>query len=107
MTDPAILAGLFDNVYQAQPLEQSYHPAYFESASTDAAVLFNLTTGEPPETESYSREDLMVPETHIDIARWSPSFHLLRAILDDGVRLDLLKWREFEELIADLLDRDG
>ena len=56
---------------------------------------------------SYDRADLAQPETRLRIARLSPSFHLLERFLESAAHLDALTWREFEELIADLLEKDG
>lgn len=45
--------------------------------------------------------------TSAEIARVSPSFGVLARRLNGGIDLDRLHWREFEELLADLLTRDG
>lgn len=47
------------------------------------------------------------PETEIKVARFSPSFSLLRQIQKDGLQIDDLTWRAFEKLIATLLEKDG
>jgi Restriction endonuclease/DnaB-like helicase N terminal domain len=44
---------------------------------------------------------------HEELAHLSPSFHLLEEILEEGSFLDRLHWRAFEELVADLLEKDG
>jgi restriction endonuclease Mrr len=63
---------------------------------------------EPDEHEELDVDEespLIVPET--DIARYSPSIPLLDKLLHGTVDLDGLHWREFEELVADLLFKDG
>jgi restriction endonuclease Mrr len=52
-------------------------------------------------------EELILPETQIEIARYSPSFGVLAELLTAGVKLDGLKPREFEELLAELLTKSG
>jgi HJR/Mrr/RecB family endonuclease len=67
-----------------------------------------LTLSSPPEqSEVFSGGELVLPETQMEIARLSPSFGVLARILSGGIELDRLHWREFEELLADLLTRDG
>jgi hypothetical protein len=55
----------------------------------------------------YNREELALPETQLKLAYLSPSFHILDKILEEISFLDTLDWRAFEELIADLLEKDG
>lgn len=55
----------------------------------------------------YSREQLAVSGTQIEIANLSPSFGILERLLRDGVDIDALTWRQLEELTADLLSKDG
>jgi restriction endonuclease Mrr len=63
---------------------------------------------EPPTPYAdYGRAELALPENRLAIARFSPSFGLLSRILENGIALDSLTWRQFEELIADLLEKDG
>jgi hypothetical protein len=47
------------------------------------------------------------PDTEIRIARFAPSFSLLRKLQRRREALDDLSWREFERLIATLLVKDG
>jgi HJR/Mrr/RecB family endonuclease len=61
----------------------------------------------PTESVSYDRADLSISETRLRIAHLSPSFKLLERLLESAAHLDALTWREFEELVADLLERDG
>ena len=55
----------------------------------------------------YDRDYLAHPQTKIEIARYSPSYGILQRILDQGLHLDNLSWREFEKLVAQLLESDG
>lgn len=55
----------------------------------------------------YNQEELTHPEIRFKLAHLSPSFHLLERILQEGSFLDRLHWRAFEELVADLLEKDG
>lgn len=55
----------------------------------------------------YDSVELEIPETRLEIARLSPSFKILEKLLEAGINLDTLNWREFEELIAELLTKDG
>jgi hypothetical protein len=50
---------------------------------------------------------LAIPDTEIRIAQYSPSFSMLRKIEQSGVGLDDLSWREFERLVANLLEFEG
>jgi len=88
-----------------------------EGTATGAAVALgalSVTTGsrQVPVTaalglEGFERGQLVVPATKLEVARLSPSFGVLARLLDGGINLDGLTWREFEELIADLLQQDG
>lgn len=55
----------------------------------------------------YNAEQLQLIDTRIEIARLSPSFAILEKIIGGEIDLDSLHWREFEELVADLLTQDG
>src|SRR5947209_20412899 len=57
--------------------------------------------------EQYSPVDLVLPDIKLKIARLSPSFVLIAKLLEGGISLDGLTWREFEELVAYLLEKDG
>jgi hypothetical protein len=72
----------------------------------NAALLTTLASA-PERSEEFSGGELVLAETKIEIARLSPSFGVLARILSGGIDLDRLHWREFEELLADLLTRDG
>lgn len=64
---------------------------------------------EPDEQEVFveSETNLIVPDTRLQIVRYLPSFPILEKILRGNIDLDGLTWREFEELVADLLSKDG
>jgi hypothetical protein len=47
------------------------------------------------------------PATELRVARFAPTFSLLRALQKDSGALDNLSWRQFEKLIATLLEKDG
>ena len=53
------------------------------------------------------RSILEARSTEIRVARFSPSFSLLRRLQRGTAAIDTLSWREFEKLIAALLERDG
>jgi restriction system protein len=53
------------------------------------------------------RKILEAPETEIRIARFAPSFSLLRKLQKNPSEWDNLSWREFEILISKLLKEDG
>lgn len=55
----------------------------------------------------YDREELVLPETRLEIGYLSPSFRILEKILAGGINLDKIHWRELEELVAELLEKDG
>lgn len=55
----------------------------------------------------YTKEELASPETRLTIARLSPSFRILEKLLENRINLDNLHWREFEELVAEMLQNDG
>lgn len=50
---------------------------------------------------------IIQPATAAEIARYSPSFSLLRRLHADRGQLDRLSWRQFEKLVAELLEADG
>lgn len=64
---------------------------------------------EPDEQEVLVQDetDLFIPDTRLRIAHYSPSFAVLEKLLQGNIDLDALHWREFEELVADLLSKDG
>jgi len=43
----------------------------------------------------------------LEIARFSPSYDILQKVLKKGLKFDNLNWREFEKLVAQLLEMDG
>jgi Restriction endonuclease len=57
--------------------------------------------------KQYTPSDLALPEARLAIARLSPSFSFFQKLFDEGIHLEALNWREFEELVADLLLKDG
>jgi hypothetical protein len=89
----------------------SRHPAYFRPAVGShigiSSVLFAGFEATQVEKLEYSADDLVAPERRIELALLSPSFGVLERILAGGILLEGLHWREFEELIADLLSKDG
>jgi restriction system protein len=50
---------------------------------------------------------LLRPETGIEIARFSPSHDLLQSIFSRSLSIDDLSWRQFERLVAQLLESGG
>ncbi|MGY3879949.1 restriction endonuclease [Aeromonas veronii] len=50
---------------------------------------------------------IQLPETKIQIARFSPSFSLLSHLQHQTYSLDDLNWRQFEVLVSELLESDG
>ena len=58
-------------------------------------------------SEFFSREALVQPETHNRLRLLAPSYTLIHEIQRDLSRLDELSWRDFEKLVATLLERDG
>lgn len=50
---------------------------------------------------------IVLPNTEVQLARYAPSFFFLRKLERSGSGIDELSWREFERLIATLLERDG
>jgi HJR/Mrr/RecB family endonuclease len=55
----------------------------------------------------YDSQALEIPETRVQIRHLSPSFGVLEKLLSGRINLDTLHWREFEELVAELLEKDG
>jgi hypothetical protein len=68
--------------------------------SFDSAYQFNSVS-------IFDRRIIELPETEIRIAQYAPSFSVLRDLQRNAARLDGLSWRQFEKLIAELLERDG
>lgn len=86
--------------YAAQP------SAEFVSFALGLVVLLGIVAGLNL-SKQYTSSDLALPETRLAIARLSPSFSFFQQLCDGGIHLEALKWREFEELVADLLLKDG
>jgi HJR/Mrr/RecB family endonuclease len=59
------------------------------------------------QSDHYTPSDLVLPQTRLAIGRLSPSFSFFQRLLAGGIRLEAMHWREFEELVADLLQKDG
>lgn len=55
----------------------------------------------------FQPEIIQLPETQIQIARFSPSLNLLDSFRLRRATLDELNWRQFEILISELLESDG
>jgi len=69
--------------------------------------LLTLVRYNEPLSWEYSLNDLMLPQTLLEIESFSPSVVILGKILKDNSSLERLHWREFEEIVADLLIKDG
>jgi restriction system protein len=50
---------------------------------------------------------IALPESRVEVARLSPSHSVLQSLLLRPGGLDELHWRQFEKLIAELLEADG
>lgn len=50
---------------------------------------------------------IALPESRVEVARLSPSHSVLQSLLLRPGALDELHWRQFEKLIAELLEADG
>lgn len=55
----------------------------------------------------FDRTILELPDTEIRVARFAPSFSLLSKLKGYTPSIDNLTWRQFEKLIASLLEKDG
>lgn len=53
------------------------------------------------------RSIIQLPSTELQVARFAPSFSILCQLERGSTSLDDLSWREFEKLIAALLEKDG
>lgn len=54
-----------------------------------------------------SHSIIAIPETQIRVATYSPSAALLQRLKSGGGSIDDLNWREFEKVVAALLEKDG
>lgn len=81
--------------------ESNFPDAFTIDADADDIWELNVST------EQYNRIDLEISEIRLSIVRLSPSFALYTKLCEGGIPLESLNWREFEELIADLLQKDG
>lgn len=61
----------------------------------------------PRRKKQYSQSELILPETKREIIQLSPSFNVLEKLIERGIDFASLHWREFEELVAELLEKDG
>lgn len=57
--------------------------------------------------EFFDRDALALPGTQSSLQKLAPSLGLLQKIQRKLIQLDDLSWREFEELIANMLEADG
>lgn len=55
----------------------------------------------------YDPEVLKQQQTIIEVSRFSPSYDILQKLLLQKTQVDDLSWREFEKLVAQLLENDG
>jgi hypothetical protein len=53
------------------------------------------------------RSIIELPSTEMQVARFAPSFSILRQLEKGTVSIDEMSWRNFEKLIAALLEKDG
>jgi hypothetical protein len=85
-----------DTLYPGSPIERLMKLREVESKKqADTVILYN-------------QEELTHPDVRHTLACLSPGFSLLKKILEEpGSFLDRLHWRDFEELIANLLEKDG
>lgn len=59
-------------------------------------------------TETFlSHSIIEIPETQLRVATYSPSTVLLQRLKSGGRSIDDLNWREFEKVVAALLEKDG
>jgi hypothetical protein len=72
-----------------------------KAAPVDADIRFELTS------EFFEGKVLEEPTTKRHLRLHAPSFELLQQVQRDLMSLDDLSWREFEKLIAQMLERDG
>jgi len=83
---------------------QSRSLALFRSRSTFASGHWDEFVGSEYIFEPRS---ILLPETRLEVARLSPSYSVLDTLLAQSVNIDDLHWRQFEKLIAGLLEVDG
>ncbi|WP_196485219.1 restriction endonuclease [Burkholderia anthina] len=55
----------------------------------------------------FEPRSILLPESRLEIARLSPSYSVLNSLLARSCNVDDLHWRQFEKLIAELLEEDG
>jgi restriction system protein len=55
----------------------------------------------------FEPELIQLPETKIHVEKYSPSINLVYKFQDRANRIDDLSWRQFEILVAELLESDG
>lgn len=93
---------------QAQPTE-SLFPS--ETLYPDSGIDRQVISHEEKPVDTvllYNQEELMHPEIRNRLIYLSPSFRLLEKIFEEtGSFLDKLQWRQFEEIVATLLELDG
>ncbi|WOI46483.1 restriction endonuclease [Acidovorax sp. BLS4] len=64
--------------------------------------------GTEVDAEYFFQSDVIaLPESQVEVARLSPSHSVLQSLLLRPGSLDELHWRQFEKLIAELLEADG
>ncbi|MGI8913013.1 MAG: restriction endonuclease [Chloroflexota bacterium] len=71
------------------------------------AAFWPLFDSIPDGEQQFSGAGLARPETRLEIAYFSPFFRLVENLLARNVSLTDISPRQFEKLLADLLDADG
>jgi hypothetical protein len=87
-----------------EPSEKARLKQEIEGVLNDGVLVEYLI---PKRKEQYSQPELILPENKHEIIQLSPSFGILEKLIEGGINLASLHWREFEELVADLLEKDG
>ncbi|WP_196488091.1 restriction endonuclease [Burkholderia pseudomultivorans] len=55
----------------------------------------------------FDYSSVLLPETRLEVVRYSPSYSVLQSVLAKSRSIEDLSWRQFEKLIAELLEKEG
>lgn len=107
---------IVDEAHDAYPSLEEY-VARLLAANEQSRVLALFTPYQGAKADNWSADVdaeyffqpsvIALPESQIEVARLSPSHSVLQSLLLRPGGLDELHWRQFEKLIAELLEADG
>src|SRR4051812_30483173 len=82
------------------------HEEKYGHSPVDMNLVEEFLSDERRQREEWRRKQLDAPKI-AELALTSPSLKIIEAIRDQKITLDELHWKDFEDLVAELLTKDG